>query len=339
MVCFKTQLEFRKSLFAIFKDNYIDMIIPSGDHDISFLDQILSTKFNIYKPLKLIKQAIYRSFNNKSAFKILGNKSNFQNYISQMGLLGPNNKIINSKNEIIENIVNRKFPIVLKLDYGVAGSTVRICKSEEEAKNDILNLRKFSRNYTFFRKVTNSIKVLLVLPVYAKPQKISIQNYIDGINCFHSIFASKGKVLSSCTLQVLASYPNKTGPSSVVKVIKHEQIDNDIRKLVQKLDLSGFACFDYIIDNNSIPYLLECNLRPTSVTHLSNLCGANLVESLKTHLEIEESVEGYPDVKEQIIALFPNEIKRNPNSEFIKNNFHDIPVDDENLKEFLLKND
>jgi predicted ATP-grasp superfamily ATP-dependent carboligase len=102
-------------------------------------------------------------------------------------------------------------------------------------------------------------------------------------------------------------------------------------KFVAEIGFTGFFGMDYMRDEESgDTYLIECNARPTAQSHVAEAAGVDLCEALF------DAMNGRPikpySVKEGfVITLYPQEIVRNPNSEFIHNSYHDVPDDDPDL--------
>ncbi len=333
---YNSMSQFRTQLIKIMKSNEIDFIIPGCDKTVSYFNDIIKRKRISFFLLAKLKKLIIKSCNTKDAYEILSNKSKLQNLAVSLNILTPRNIICNTKSDLLQNITTRNFPIVLKKDFGVAGDGVRICNNANEVELAFNDLKSnlYSPSLGYKLKVITSN--LLALPVDSKNSGLSVQDYIEGIPVMHGVFASRGKVLSSITLLKITCYPTKTSPSSVVQVIKHKTISESCERIIAKTNVSGFLSFDFILDDKNQAYLLECNPRPTPVSHLSHLCGGNLCAMLKVHFGIEtEEINPYPELQYEYIALFPNELKRDPESKFLKEGYHDIPFEDREILKSL----
>lgn len=334
---FQSNTEYARVFYNIIRNHRVDILIPGGDLDIMFLKQLIGSSFSILRAKLKIKKLLRLSVGSGNSLTVLSNKSLFQTNMSKLNIPSPNNVLVYSKKDLEEEMKKRKFPVVLKLDFGASGSNVRICYDTNELQSSWLELSSKSK-IKLSQKIINIGKILMGLPKMSGSQVVSIQNYIEGNICYHSVFASKGKVLSEFSVKTLKSNPEKTGPSSVVEVIDNQEISANISKVIKKLEYSGFACFDYILDNQNISYMLECNPRPTAITHLSDKCGANLIDAMLFHLGNVKEFEDQLKVEYPVIALFPNEIRRDVNSEYIAKYYHDIPLDDECLRIKLMGN-
>jgi len=331
---YSSKFEIRCKLLDITNKHKIDLMIPGCDFTVNYFCQIVQNRSWFQTSLVNLKDLIKQSWNNVGAYGLLGEKTSLQKIAVKDNIPNPRNMHFNSKIDVLEEVKNRKFPIVLKKDFGVAGLGVRICYSYDEVNQALktVTFNFFVKNVIY--KVKSLLKRTIALPYCYENFGISVQDYIVGTPCMHLVLASRGEVLSSITLLKVECQPQKTSPSSVVKAIRHSKISDDCVRIIKEMEVTGFLSFDFILDDNNIAFLLECNPRPTPVTHLSHLCGGNLCAMLKKHFMIDDgNLVPYPDIVYEYIALFPNELKRDPNSEYLTKAYHDVPFDDYKLWE------
>ena len=136
----------------------------------------------------------------------------------------------------------------------------------------------------------------------------------------------KGEVLACECMDVVRTWVAR-GPSSVLRVIRDEEMESAMRRMVKRLGVSGFCGFDFILEPTSGRLLLiEINLRPTQMVHLPLGAGRDLVAAYVRELL---GVEGVQDraaaTRGELIALFPQELQRDPESEFLAQGYHDVP--------------
>ena len=58
------------------------------------------------------------------------------------------------------------------------------------------------------------------------------------------------------------------GPAAVVRIVDHPQMEEAVRRLVDRYRLSGFCGFDFILTDMGEVRLLEVNPRVTPTAHL-----------------------------------------------------------------------
>lgn len=335
---FHNQLQLRQMLITIVSKNNFDFIIPGDEVSIHYFKQLLDSRNIIFPGIKKLQSLILKSCGTRESFSLLGEKSKLLSLAGELGILIPENYRINTLDEALSKASLMKRPLVLKTDGGSGGSDVLVCRNK-----DISNeYRTVTKNNTtllnFKRRITNRIKIFFQLPILNELHKLSIQEFIEGKNCIHNIFAVNGQVKASNTFLTLEQYPAGTGPGTVVELINNVQIEDGAKMIIERTGYTGFASFDFIIDHSGKAYLLECNVRPTPTTHLGEYVGFNLIHAFSNYLHGKADMISESNGVEKIIALFPNEQVRDSQSKYIRENFHDIPENDSELKDFLLVN-
>jgi hypothetical protein len=92
-------------------------------------------------------------------------------------------------------------------------------------------------------------------------------------------------------------------------------------RLVERLGLSGFVGFDFMIHAGSgQAYLLEMNGRPTPICHIALDGSTDMISALADPFAVTRRV---PNIDSPIIALFPQEIWRDPESHYLRSAYHD----------------
>jgi len=83
-------------------------------------------------------------------------------------------------------------------------------------------------------------------------------------------------------------------------------------------------------------WLIECNPRPTPIAHLGARAGEDLCLALHHRLVSASMLPRTTDIPiEFVVAHFPQESWRDPNSPYFASAFHDVPVDDLELLQCL----
>ena len=335
---YHSQLHLSRLLIKLVSENDFDFIIPGDDVSIQYFKQLLDSRNIFFPGLKKLQSLILKSCGTRESLSQLGDKSKLLSLAKELGIVIPENYRINSLEEAELKVSRMKLPFVLKPDKGSGGSNVLVCLNKDISheykaitKNDRVILN-------FKRKFVNRIKIILLLPILNELHELSIQEFIEGNNCIHNIFAVNGQVKASNTFLTLEQYPAGTGPGTVVELISNQQINESAKKIIASTGYTGFASFDFILDENGKAYLLECNVRPTPTTHLGEHVGFNLILAFSNYLQQKEEVIPKSPGIQKIIALFPNEQVRDPQSKYIRENFHDIPENDNELKDFLIRN-
>ena len=136
----------------------------------------------------------------------------------------------------------------------------------------------------------------------------------------------EGRVLAAVCLQVEEiGYPN--GPASKLRVVEDSAMQEAMRRLASTLGISGFCGFDFMLDERTgEPHLLEMNMRPTQLAHLSLGPGRDLCAALMRELlGYATAVDRPTPVKGDLIATFPQHIQYDPTGSRLGSAFHDVP--------------
>lgn len=152
------------------------------------------------------------------------------------------------------------------------------------------------------------------------------QSYMHGRERTGMTVCSNGRVLAAVCLQVEEiGYAN--GPASKLRIVEDEAMLQAMERVAAATGISGFCGFDFMLDAASgEPHLLEMNMRPTQLAHLSLGDGRDLCATLVRELL------GLVDVKDRptplnhgLIAMFPQHILQDPGGSRLGAAFHDVP--------------
>ncbi|ARN80810.1 hypothetical protein [Methylocystis bryophila] len=213
-------------------------------------------------------------------------------------------------------------PVYLKQSFSWAGRGVIRCHTPAEVASAFASLQPRHQNplYTAARR-------LLRRDWYPVSTRVDVQQSVDGFPAFYAALAWKGKMLAGFAGFVeRASSAN--GPSCVVRLGAHEEMASASCALIAAAGATGFIGFDFMIEHaTGKAFLLECNLRPVQATHLGSRIGVNLCEALA------DAIRGVPTPhpppkREETVALFPQEWRRDPVGLADFRGFVDAPLDD-----------
>ena len=218
------------------------------------------------------------------------------------------------------------YPIVLKKDFGCSGVGVEICRNEAEFLTILPSF--LPRPQSSFKTI---VRKQLQRDWFPQEKTLSLQQYVQGKTAMYPVVAVDGEILASFAA-IKEETCSETGPSSVIHLVNHAEMQATATALIQKFHYTGFASFDFLIqDKTQHAYLLECNPRPVPVCHLGALGGVNLAQALFAHISGQHWEPQTRIKQEETIALFPQEWKRNPTSPNLSKFYHDVPWDDPEL--------
>jgi hypothetical protein len=177
----------------------------------------------------------------------------------------------------------------------------------------------------------------LVLPFVSQTRVlVNAQSLIAGRDASTSISCWKGRVLASISFEVLHAL-RSNGPAAVVRIVDNRQMSEAAVKLVRRFHLSGFYGLDFRIDDLNDAYLIEMNPRATQSSHLNLGKNRDLVSGFVAAVSGQNPAEKESATAPSVIALFPNEWESNPESEFLRTAYHDVPWSEPELVRVLMK--
>ena len=166
----------------------------------------------------------------------------------------------------------------------------------------------------------------LHLWLHGRKRDVIAQEFVAGRERTGMAMCAHGKVLALACLEVeQVRYEN--GPASIVRVVDDPMMVESMLRTAAAVGISGFCGFDFIVSaETGEPLLLEMNMRPTQLAHLSlgtgqDLCAA-LLRSLVHDAQAGDRTNAAPS---GLVAMFPQEILRDPHGLQLEGAFHDVP--------------
>jgi hypothetical protein len=208
------------------------------------------------------------------------------------------------------------YPVVVKADETTAGNGVRICDTEDDLAN---------AGYALLSQFTSHGRDVPTEPVL-------VQRFIDGASSAYSGVAWQGELLAGAAFVKVRSDPPKTGPPTVIEFVDAGESEEFVRRITQHTRYTGFAVHEYIVENGTgLSYMIECNPRPVSSHSSCIYAGVDLGAALYA------AATGAPRPRfflkpNTVIAIYPQEVIRDPESEFLKTAIQDMPEDDPGLQ-------
>jgi predicted ATP-grasp superfamily ATP-dependent carboligase len=171
----------------------------------------------------------------------------------------------------------------LKTEGSSGGTGVRIAYNAADARVAFRWLARRGMIRALKDLVINSDFTTLETSLRRDRPRITIQPFIPGRSANAAVACYRGKLLAHVCVEVLAS-DSLTGPSTIIQVIDHPGMSAAVEKMVQALKLSGLCGFDFILDDNDKPYLIDFNPHATQTSHLVSHDGRQPVAWLIEHL-------------------------------------------------------
>jgi len=257
----------------------------------------------------------------QAALALAGQKSKLIALAAADGLSVPATREITSAHDLHTALRSRPYPVVLKLDWTWGGNGVKVCADANEATR-------------VYRQFAAARRPALVSRLFGVPDDqpelaaITLQQFIPGAAANRAIACHDGKVLAGVSVEVVQA-TGPTGPATVVRIIDHPEMAETAAHLARRLNLSGFHGFDFVLEEGTNrAVLLELNARATPICHFSfnaetDMCGALFARFAG------KPVRALPNAAPPgLIAMFPQELWRDPASVYLNVAHHDVPWDE-----------
>jgi ATP-grasp domain len=309
-----------------------DLVIPCDDLALEHLHHLHAMGTRSDAASSKIMDLLERSLGNFAYFSTVDSRTAFMELAREEGVRAPRTAVVTSPNQAASWLKQNGLPAVLKVDGTYGGAGTEIVDTFDAAES---SFRKLNVGLLMLRMAKRTLlgRDLTVARSWFQNAKsvVNIQSFVPGPDASSSVLCWQGEVLAMIQFEVLRkTYPK--GSASVLRLIDNPEISATVKRMVSRLGLSGFVGFDFILEaETGHAHLIELNPRATQTCHLRLGEGRDLVASLRSKIS-GETLRGAPAVTDtSVIALFPQEWQRDPDSEFIKSAYHDVPWEEPEL--------
>jgi hypothetical protein len=273
---------------------------------------------------------IERSLGDPDQYGLLRRKSAFIRLAAEHGVRTPATVVIESAADLSRRLVDATFPLVVKADGWSGGRGTRIVRSADEALAAHASL---SRPISWISAIKDSLREGASLPLVQRARAVcptvTLQAFAAGAPVNRAVVCHGGAVIAGRTFEAVQTMPNN-GNATVVRPRHIPQIDAAVERCVALLGLSGLAGFDFMYNEaTGAAYLLEVNPRATSACYTALQGEPDLADALFAaatgSAAFNEPIGNWPDTA--LIALFPQETERDPQSPYLQNAHQQAPLD------------
>ena len=310
-----------------------DLVVPADDPCVEILHD-LADRFAT-GPTAWIGRLLVQSLGDRHSFGIARSKTALMAVAEEAAVPVPEMRILTGEADLRAFCEKVGFPVVVKLDGTWGGFGVRIVGGPREASRAYRELRSGNSWRHVAKRAAKYLDARLLVDRWNRSSPtIFGQRYIDGRPANRAVLCWKGEVLAGISVEALRTF-GATGPATVIRVLDHPEMAGIARRIAARLCLSGFIGFDFVLRDRAA-ILLEMNPRPTQICHFSFGPGSDLIAALFAQLAGAQRGAGQRRPRRQgtiaeLIALFPGELWRDPESPFFCSAYHDLPWEDEAL--------
>ena len=316
-----------------------DAVIPADERTVIHLQELwLDAEAHADQENNYIVGLLRKSLGSRKALFAARSRMDVLLLAAEEGIATPDTVCVNHESEIAGVAETLGFPLVLKADMTSGGDGVHIVGNLAEAQR---SWRKLHFPPNFVRVIRRGIlyKNWAHLRSWVKRETLAItaQKFVEGGSERTSMAVClNGRVLASACLEVAKTWQVR-GPSSVLRIVKDKAMEQAMERIAARLHLSGFCGFDFMVQQDGQPLLIEMNPRPTQTAHLALGAGHDLIAAyVRAVLGLE--VPDRPVITlGDTIALFPQELIRDASSEQVQTAYHDVPWESPELMRRALK--
>lgn len=134
-----------------------------------------------------------------------------------------------------------------------------------------------------------------------------VQQYLSGEGRGCSVLAKDGEVLCSISHRRVREYPVTGGPSSCCEVISDERLLDGAKALVRESGYTGLAMFEFKLDADGLPRLLEVNPRIWGTYPLTRASSSNF-SLCWLHASANEALPEYTEPQSVRMVYYPADL-------------------------------
>lgn len=304
-----------------------DLIAPADERAVARLHELYALGAAADDPAsRRLCALIQRSMGDPGAFEEARSRGRFMQLAGVAGVRRPETIIVADLDHLVRSLATFGFPAVLKTDGSWGGEGVRIVRNLAEAKRAYRRLTRRPNPAVTLKRLTLDLDVhFAASAVRHRPPVVSLQRYVQGRPASAAAACWRGEVLTLLGAEAIRT-SRPRGHASVVRTLDHPEMREAAERMANRLGLSGLYGFDFLLDKNGAAWLVELNARATSTSHLALGEGGDPAQALRARLEGHSATARAPRTADQLIALFPQEMERDPRSEFLFFAAHDLPT-------------
>lgn len=253
-----------RSAVAAIRGARPDIILPDDERALALLRRLHARM----RTDPEIGPVIARSLGNAEDWPVMVSRTALATEARNLDIPAPLTRTIGTSDELAAWVAEQGLPVVLKTDGSWGGRGVAILRHASD-------VRQVWRTISGPPRLPRALKRLLVDletgPITAWVRRtrpvVNAQQFVEGREAIATVACVEGVVQALVCLEVVASSMAR-GPASVVRIIDHPGMASAAVRLVDRLGLTGFCGFDFIITASGEARLLELNARVTPTCHL-----------------------------------------------------------------------
>ena len=315
-----------------------DLIVPCDDRVVGHLHRLHqeTSAARARSDMRRIASLIETSLGSPLSYHIVTRRASLAELAQLPDVHIPQTAHVDSFRHLSDWVQQYGLPAVLKLDGSSGGWDVIMIRTMRQVVPSLLKMRVHKVK---MRRMKSLLLGGDVEPFFAARSFSSagmcVQSYVPGrlANC--AVACWQGDVLAWTAVEVLQR-SSDFGVATVVRRVKGEPMIAAARSIARHLQLSGFFGFDFVLDQyKPQANLIEINPRATQISHFPGYDSPDLPAALFGAICNKEVLSSSDRWSTDEVALFPQEWKRDPASEWFSKAFHDVPFEEPELVRYF----
>lgn len=304
-----------------------DLVVPCDDRARQALTEVHASADPATGLGARLRGVVERSVGSSDHYQEIYSRARLMELATDEGIRAPATARVASAEDLAGWLASGPLPAVLKTDGSWGGRGVVIASRPAEAW---AAWSRFQRPPSLLRALKrwtiDGDAAWMRMWLGRQAPDVAVQEHVVGRPANIAAVCRDGKLLGAVGVEVLSSR-GPLGPSTVVQVVERDDMVEAAQFVARRFRLSGLFGLDFIIDEASgHAVLLELNPRATPTCHLVVEQGADLLGLLMESLDPGCAVTERSRVPaDQPIALFPQLMRWEPDSEFLLTGHHDLP--------------
>ena len=316
-----------------------DVVIPTDEVAVQHLEELRQAAEESEGEEELAMRALVERSSGRADVMAIGrSRIALMRLAEAVGVATPAAVPVMSDEDLSGAVKTLGLPLVLKADATFGGRGVRIAASEAAARKAWKSLHRAPTMMDAVRRGVVWKEWMHVRPwARGETRAVAAQKIVRGGERTAMAVTHEGELLAFVCLEVVQATAAR-GPASSLRVIEDKAMEEAMRRVSRNVGMSGFCGFDFMVEPESgVPLLIEVNLRPTQLAHLSLGPGKDLAAAY-VRAFLGADVADRPSVMSgDVIALFPQELQRDAKSALLSEAYHDVPWEQPKLVKWAMK--
>jgi len=263
-----------------------ELVVPCDDLAATHLHAIYKCAGgNGLSKRSAIAELLVRSMGSPASYPIIDSRQQFLAIAREEGVLVPNSAPVPTLSSLDTCMRQNGVPAVLKKDCTSGGEGVQIVETHQQARSAFRRLVSRRPTAAIFKRIlVDRDDTPLARLLRLEQPEVSVHQFIAGQDANVVVACWQGEVLAQISATVLRTRGPKA-PAAVIRLVENCDMSSAVKRIVRRLALSGFAGFDFVIeDGTNKAFLIEINPRATQACHLQLGIGRDLGAALVASL-------------------------------------------------------